>query len=300
MSWRKLNFHYQPKTYKRFAAVPFVKQFDNYFRVFFNNRDYENKSFIQSIDIVINNGGVEVIREEETVLFASGNKGFFDDSGVMGCDIINIQGKDLLYFIGWNSSVAVPFRNAIGVAEYNGHKFNRIFRGPIMDRGIYDPCLVASNCIVKIDNTYVMYYLSCDKWVVINNKPSHNYNIKIAYSDDGINWKRNGEIAIDYMYSNEYAISVPRVFLEDNVYKMFYSYRGGPKSESYKIGYAESLTGLDWLRKDDLFKSDFGNSEWDREMQCYPFVFQYKKDRYMLYNGNGYGETGFGMAKFER
>ena len=28
----------------------------------------------------------------------------------------------------------------------------------------------------------------------------------------------------------------------------------------------------------------------------YPFVFDHKGQRFMLYNGNGYGKTGFGMA----
>jgi hypothetical protein len=28
----------------------------------------------------------------------------------------------------------------------------------------------------------------------------------------------------------------------------------------------------------------------------YPFVFDHADQRYMLYNGNGYGKTGFGLA----
>jgi hypothetical protein len=35
---------------------------------------------------------------------------------------------------------------------------------------------------------------------------------------------------------------------------------------------------------------------WDSEMIEYPFVFDHNGDRYMLYNGNGYGKTGFGLA----
>jgi len=32
----------------------------------------------------------------------------------------------------------------------------------------------------------------------------------------------------------------------------------------------------------------------------YPFVFDHKGGRYMLYNGNGYGRTGFGIAVLDR
>ena len=28
----------------------------------------------------------------------------------------------------------------------------------------------------------------------------------------------------------------------------------------------------------------------------HPFVFVHKEQRYMLYNGNGFGESGFGLA----
>jgi len=30
----------------------------------------------------------------------------------------------------------------------------------------------------------------------------------------------------------------------------------------------------------------------------YPYVFYHKEKRYMLYNGNGFGKTGFGLAVF--
>ena len=47
----------------------------------------------------------------------------------------------------------------------------------------------------------------------------------------------------------------------------------------------------DWL--------DVSPSGWDSEMVCYPHVFDHKGKRYMLYNGNGYGRTGFGLAVLE-
>jgi hypothetical protein len=32
---------------------------------------------------------------------------------------------------------------------------------------------------------------------------------------------------------------------------------------------------------------------------CYPCVFEHRGSKYMLYNGNGYGRTGFGIAVLE-
>ena len=34
-------------------------------------------------------------------------------------------------------------------------------------------------------------------------------------------------------------------------------------------------------------------------MVCYPYVFEYNDKLYMLYNGNGYGKTGIGLAVLE-
>ena len=76
---------------------------------------------------------------------------------------------------------------------------------------------------------------------------------------------------------------------------MWYSYRG----VAYRIGYAESENGIQWKRKDDLAGIDVSPDGWDSEMIEYPFIFDHKGSRYMIYNGNGYGKTGFGLAVME-
>jgi hypothetical protein len=37
---------------------------------------------------------------------------------------------------------------------------------------------------------------------------------------------------------------------------------------------------------------------WDAAMVCYPHVFEQGGNRYMLYNGDGFGRTGFGLARW--
>jgi hypothetical protein len=78
---------------------------------------------------------------------------------------------------------------------------------------------------------------------------------------------------------------------------MWYSYRASAHFANYKIGYAESADGEVWERKDDLAGIDVSETGWDSEMLCYPSIFLYRNHYYMLYNGNGYGKTGFGIAK---
>jgi hypothetical protein len=38
---------------------------------------------------------------------------------------------------------------------------------------------------------------------------------------------------------------------------------------------------------------------WESEMQAYPIVVDDPTGRWMLYNGDGYGRTGVGLARWE-
>jgi hypothetical protein len=140
-----------------------------------------------------------------------------------------------------------------------------------------------------------MWYLSCVRWDQHQGKPRHHYHIKYAESQDGIDWVRNGIPCIDFDSPGEYAISRPSVIKDGDRYRMWYSYRG----ERYRIGYAESVDGIRWERMDSEVGIDVSSAGWDSEMVEYPHVFDHQGTRYMLYNGNHYGETGFGYAILE-
>ena len=300
-NWNKLGrlFPIDKTNAIQYAAVPLIGKIEcDIATIYFSNRNQNNKSELCSIKINMN-----TFLATESVklgLLQPGKIGEFDEDGVMACDIYEIENKKYLTYIGWNRGVSVPFRNAIGIAKYENDSFTKLFNGPVLDRSIYDPCFVASNCVINIDGTFIMYYLSCINWDEINGQLTHYYNIKIAKSDNGINWIPTGNTAINFRYTNEYAISVPRVLIENNLYKMWYSYRGGPHSETYRIGYAESEDGFNWIRKDECVNLNTSKDDWDSDMLCYPFIFKHNDNTYMLYNGNGYGKTGFGIAKLEK
>ena len=96
---------------------------------------------------------------------------------------------------------------------------------------------------------------------------------------------------------NETALARPCVINEHGIYRMWLSYK--TKEETYRIGYAESVNGLDWIRLDDEVGIDISSSGWDSEMIEYPYVFNHKGSKYMVYNGNGYGTNGAGLAVLE-
>ncbi len=132
-----------------------------------------------------------------------------------------------------------------------------------------------------------------------NEEKENFYNLEYAESQDGINWIRDKNVAIDFKDEYEYALGVPRVIKDNNLYKMWFCSRATKDIDTYRIRYAESIDGINWTRKDEEVGIDVSQTGWDSEMICYPFVFDHKGKRYMLYNGNDYGKTGFGLAVLE-
>jgi len=60
--------------------------------------------------------------------------------------------------------------------------------------------------------------------------------------------------------------------------------------------YAESADRVKWTRKAREAGTHPGAIGWDAEMICYPCVVDAGGRRYMFYNGNRRGATGFGYA----
>jgi hypothetical protein len=300
MRWRKLGAVFCPSGQadwmQSHAAVPIAERLDSsHYRIYFSTRDRENRSFTGFVVVDINNPQ-KILDVSLQPILSPGALGEFDDSGAMGSWIATFRGKRYFYYIGWNLGVTVPFRNSIGLAiDDSEGAFKRFASGPIVDRSMQEPHFCASCCVIPGEDVWRMWYLSCTGWTRAAGKALHNYHIKYAESSDGIHWRREGLISIDYADSAEYAISRPSVLADKDGWKMWYSHRG----DSYRIGYAESEDGVAWRRRDAKVGIDVSQAGWDSEMIEYPFVFDHDGQRMMLYNGNGYGKTGFGLALLE-
>jgi hypothetical protein len=164
-----------------------------------------------------------------------------------------------------------------------------------MGRGRYDPCLTGTPAVLVDGGRWMMWYYSGVRWVLDESgNPKHFYHIKFAESSDGVEWRRDGTVCIDFG-PGEYAIARPSVLAGSGGYRMWYCYRG----PTYRIGYAESPDGRQWQRRDADAGIDVAPDGWDSEMIEYPHVFEHDGQLFMLYNGNGYGKTGVGLAILE-
>ena len=267
-------------------------------RVFFSCRDKESRSHIAFVDIDFAND-FSIVKVSDEPVLSPGEPGLFDDSGAVMGSFLKIEKSWYLYYLGWNLKVTVPWLNTIGVALYNEQDdtFEKLSKAPMMDRSNVDPFSISYPFVLNDKGMFRMWYGSNLNW---GSEQSYmNHVIKYAESKDGLNWNRLGHIAIPLKHRNEYALSKPWVVKENGIYKMWYSYRGNGSIDTYRIGYAESKDGLDWIRKDAEVGIDVSDRGWDSNMINYPCVFNWSNKRFMLYNGNDYGKTGFGVAIFE-
>lgn len=301
MKWKKLGLLFSGDSevdwYVSHASLPVPALLDgDTYRVFFSGRDERNRARIGFFDFLLEEKA-KVVNVSKQAILDLGVLGAFDDNGVTSSWITQHNSKYFCYFTGWTLGVTVPFYFFIGLATSSDLDtgFQRISTAPILDRTSLDPYLTASPCVLLEGNLWRMWYVSGQRWESNAGMIRHYYHIKYAESKDGIRWNPTGKICIDFKNENEYAISRPCVLFEDGIYRMWYSFRG----ESYKMGYAESVDGINWTRMDEQAGLEPSLEGWDSQMVEYPYVFRHKNQLFMLYNGNGYGKTGVGLAVLE-
>lgn len=274
------------------AALPLP---DGRIRLYFSSRDARGRSKVTSAELDLDDpGGIE---HRETPLIDVGPLGSFDDSGATMSCVVRQDGREYLYYTGWTLGQTVPFTLYVGcaVSEDDGHTFSKVSVGPILDRNDVDPFLTASPWVLIEDGLWRMWYVSGTGWRIVDGEPRHWYHVKYAESDDGIHWRRDGVVCIDYESEREHAISRPCVVRDGDVYRMWFSARGA----AYRLGYAESRDGIHWDRNDEDAGLPVSGAEWSDEMQCYPAVLDDRGRRTLFYNGNGFGATGIGWAEAE-
>jgi predicted GH43/DUF377 family glycosyl hydrolase len=300
MEWRKLGLVYSPDNthdwMRSHASNAVAEQVDGeLYRIYFSSRGENNRSSIGWVEIDIRQP-THVLRISDTPVVRPGRVGTFDDSGASMACLVKTESRRYLYYLGWNLGVTVPWRNSIGLAisPAQDAPFEKWAEAPVMDRSPADPFSISYPWILREGDLWRMWYGSNLDWGPNQNDMTHL--IKYADSDDGIHWRRDGRIALPFQSPDEYAMSKPCVIKERGRYRMWYSYRGS----SYRIGYAESVDGLEWVRLDHLIGLEPSVSGWDSETVEYPNVFEHTGRKYMLYNGNDYGKAGFGIAVLER
>lgn len=278
------------------AMIPVPEKIeDSLYKIYFSGRDDRNISHIGYIIVDLNNiNDIQKISAEP--ILKPGEIGCFDDNGVTPSCAVKTKSEVYLYYIGWNPgyNVRMHLFGGLAISKDNGKTFKRYSHAPIIERCRVNPYLNTAPFVIKVQENWLMYYVSGTEWI---HKDLPRYNIQIATSHDGLEWKRDGTVAIDFKDNNEMALARPWVIKDDDIYKMWFSFKGDVnKGGGYRLGYAESSDGIKWERRDDRVGITVSKDGWDSEMIEYAAVVKYKENYYMFYNGNNYGEDGIGLA----
>jgi hypothetical protein len=298
LKWRKLGRVLVPRVdlswNQTHMSLPTVEcRKGNLVRIYFGGRDYLNRSRVGYADLDLNNPHAATISAQPALDL--GELGTFDDNGVMPCSVVDDDKNKLLYYVGWNprATTRFSFYSGLAISQDDGNHFERYSRAPILDRTDREPFVNASPMVIRDGDLWRMYYVSGEGWI---HPDLPRYNIKYAESDNGRVWRREGHACIDFGAPGEHALARPCVVKDAQLYRMWFAYKGSNYDVQYRIGYAESEDGKNFIRRDDLANIEVSPSGWDSEMVTYAFVFRYQDRFWMAYNGNNYGRDGFGLA----
>jgi hypothetical protein len=139
-----------------------------------------------------------------------------------------------------------------------------------------------------------MWYAGGSEWVGTGEDAKPRYALRHLTSSDGIAWPGPGRVCLEPR-RDELGFGRPGVLEREGTMRMWYSRR--TVERGYELGYAESADGLEWRRLDSEAGLERGApGEWDAEMIGLSSLLETDAGTLLLYNGNGYGATGFGVA----
>lgn len=282
------------------AQIPTVLVLDDRLRVFFSTRSIPTESKTTFLDLDLNDPS-KVLYVHDRKILENGKLGTFDEHGVMPAGVIRKGNKVYLYYSGWSERCSVPYSNLTGLAisDDDGYTFKKIGDGPILSTNILEPYSATSPHVFYENDLFHMFYCSGTDWIKKNDKYEHTYDVKYAFSDDGINFIQDGKSIIKSDDKKE-AITRPVIIKRSNIYHMFFCYRGSDDfrdgADSYRLGSAWSSDLKLWHRENSIPGLDVSKDGWDSKMIAYPYVVETSAGTYMFYNGNGFGKSGFGYA----
>jgi predicted GH43/DUF377 family glycosyl hydrolase len=229
-----------------------------------------------------------------------GSSGMFDDNGVNPCHIVPMgDGSVRLYYVGYQLQRQVPYSLFAGLAigTDEGEQFTRYQETPVLERGPGET-LFRTACFVQADQDRLwrVWYIGGGEFHQTEGRMQPRYSLRHASSHDGITWPSTGQTLLS-PEGDEIGFGRPWIMPDSSHgWRMWYSIRS---PSGYRLGTAVSKDQLVWLRQDDNVGIAPSPGEWDGEMICYAAIMDIGGNRYMFYNGNGYGRTGVGLAVLE-
>jgi len=305
MKWIKKGLIFEPECnkswWKSHTLSPIALVLDEEkIRVFIGAMDSERVSRITYVDLSTKDP-TKVLNVGNEPILDIGRPGTFDESGVFPASAIWHNDKIYLYYTGFQNADKVRYYmyGGLAISEDNGETFKRISEVPIMDRADEALFFRGGPSVLYENGVFKTYYSSGSEWIEDSGSLRPRYNVSCTESKDGINFPNKGSICIRYdLNQNEYGLGRPQIMKANDAYILFYTRR--ILGMKYSMGYSISKDGLKWERKDNEIGITHSKNDWDSDMVYFPSVIKNRDNYYLFYNGNNYGEKGFGLALLEK
>lgn len=306
-AWEQLGVVFLPdgasEWSRSHAQAPAALLMDDRIRVYYGTRNGENRSRTSFFE-VDRADPTRLIHVHDRPVIDLGRPGTHDEDGVIASQVMIVGDEMRMYYGGVSRGGHVPYRMSIGLARSvdGGLTFERVFEGPVVDRTPNEPYMtMAPNMLVE-GGAWTMWYGSGTGWVEIDGKFEPTYQIKLAHSDDGIAWTQTNHTCIPKLDPLE-ANTRPSVMRTADGYEMWFCYRNSRDYRdgegSYRIGYATSANGSDWVRRPDPEGLQPAGTGWNAVTMAYPCVVAADGRKIMFHNGDGFGKSGVGCAVLE-
>ena len=304
MRWKKLGIVWKPdgssawaKTHAM-APTPFRLN-DKVIRVFVTCLDDKGRGRPGYVDVAAN-CPTHVLGVLARASLEIGEPGNFDDNGLVAISIVQAEpGALLMYYAGFELCTQIRYRifTGLAVSEDGGATFKRHSRSPILDR-TDDELFFRCGPFAMFDGgMFKLWYVAGSEWSDINGRSMPVYDLRYQESKDGIYWAPKGQLSMAIAGKDEYGFGRPWVVKQGpNDYQLFYSIRRRSLA-AYRLGYAESKDGINWIRKDEELGLDVTPGEFDSDAIMYSAVISVGDKTYCFYNGNNFGEQGFAVAE---
>ncbi len=267
-------------------------------RVYVQCRDEHNVGRIGYVDLDPGDPR-KVLRECAEPVLDVGQPGAFDDSGVFQTSVLRVpDGRLFMYYVGFELCQKIRYRllTGLAVSDDNGETFARVQTTPVLERAPGEEHFRCGPWVMIDDGLFRMWYVAGGSWEQIGDKRMPVYDIRYVESDDGIQWPSSGRVALPVNLLHEHGFGRPVVRRNPDGYRMIYSIRRRNPA-AYRMGYAISPDGLDWQRQDDSIGIDVSHEGWDAESIEFGVDIQTAGKTWLLYDGNDFGGTGFGIAE---
>lgn len=277
------------------VPVPYRLEAD-VIRLFITFCGDDNVGEIGFIDVDAENPS-QVIRISDTPSLTAGALGAFDDNGVVTASVIPFRERLLLYYSGFQLATKVPYFIFSGIANSfdRGESFTRLKRVPILDRTNSEMFTRCAPVVEPFEGGLRLWYTGdLDAgWTEREGRKVPLYGLKTVQSKHIDVWPDEAHEVFSLDQEKEHGISLPSFWRENNLWKMIYSIR---TYKGYRLGYAESTDGKQFVRKDDEVGIQPSEEGWDSSMICFGRIFRHDDKTYLFYCGNDYGAGGLGYA----